>query len=271
MPIILGPCCMLRMHPYWLLSGALTLHLFFLREEPDLPHVCLLRRPLWSWLFSSRPWLSEYRGARMLLLAFLGSMLNAGTCSSYRLRTSTLPNGRLYLWGFQAVGLLTSSWQRSHPFPLAVPTRNLVSGSLHLAPGAAQVKKVLPSVFSLLQAAFFHVMTAGMLLSPPRAWLPMPPALMGTWPPPPLHFYIDGPQCPACAAFHHTRPRCLHHVRIFARCRAAVLFVAPRILPDRVLELDLIDRKAMQQLKRSGLPRLFAALPAYCSTLPGGA
>ena len=195
-------------------------------------------------------------------------MLIADTCSNCRLRTSTLPHGRLCLRGSQAVGLLTLRWQRSHPFPLDALRKNLGFGSLHLAPGAAQVKKGLPFVWILFRAAFFPCYDCGYVACTTKGLVAHATRSHGHVAP--LRFYTDGPQCPACAAFHHKRPRCLHHVRIVARCRAAVLFAAPRLLPNRVLELDLIDRKATQQLKRAGLPRLFAALPADGSTVPDG-
>ena len=85
-----------------------------------------------------------------------------------------------------------------------------------------------------------------------------------------LRFDIAGPQCPACAMLFHTRPRCLHHVRVSARCKAAVIFEAPRLLPEAAVELDAIDRKATAKLKRAGLAPFFAALPAYLASLPEG-
>ena len=49
-----------------------------------------------------------------------------------------------------------------------------------------------------------------------------------------------------------------------------MLFEAPRLLPEAVVELDAIDRKAIAKLKRAGLPPLFAAVPAYLAAVPEG-
>ena len=85
----------------------------------------------------------------------------------------------------------------------------------------------------------------------------------------PVRAYIEGPTCPVCLKFFHTRERCIRHVaQASDTCRANLLIRGDKLPDNTVAQLDAQARPEHRSLYLQGASRVRAG-QAVCLQAQG--